>query len=81
MSMRESFMFKMMLECIRDPNIKMVVVDPKGDEYKNLTEILGGKIVNVDVTKNGYINPFTGESSYTDKLKKRADKLIKEKKI
>lgn len=60
---------------------KIVIIDPE-DKYKNLAKILEGEIINIDLSKSkcGWINPFTGESSRTEKLKEKAKKAIKSRK-
>ncbi|WP_270545608.1 hypothetical protein [Clostridium butyricum] len=60
--------------------IKLIIAD--SEEYKELKKMLGGKIVNVDLskTKFGWINPLTGESNRTEELRKRAKVAIKSKK-
>lgn len=68
-------------EYLNEEKIDIDVVDPEG-EYTKLVEMLGRKIVNIDSSKSklGWINPVTGESSHTEKLRKRAKKAIKSRK-
>lgn len=44
--------------------------------------MFGAEIVKVDLSKSklGWINPVAGESSHTEKLRKRAKKAIKSRK-
>lgn len=66
-------------EALKDSS-KIIVIDPK-KEYKEIAKRLGGKLVITDMSKDrgGWFNPFTGESSYTEKLKRQADEAIKNK--
>ncbi|NFN06098.1 hypothetical protein FDB50_15445 [Clostridium botulinum] len=65
----------------RSGEIKVIIADPE-EEYKKLAEMLGGEIVNIDLSKNkcGWINPFTIETNSTEKLRTRAKKAIKSRK-
>jgi len=61
-------------------NHNIIIIDPL-KEYEEIAKRLEGRLITIDMSKSrsGWINPFTGESSYTEKLKKQADEAIKDK--
>lgn len=79
MSMTEASS-RLVKETLKDGS-KIVVIDPL-KEYEEIAKMFKGKIVTFDMSKHkgGWFNPLTGESSYTEKLKKQADQAIKNKK-
>lgn len=59
--------------------VRTIILDPE-EEYKELIEGLGGKLIKINPNGSTFINPLEIINSKIDRLADKAKKLLNEKK-